>query len=864
MKSPLLPEIGVLAQVHDTWGDQWQARHQLVSRLARYFRVIWMNPALGWRESFLRGHFRGQRIALNAIAQGDSGLEIYTPGRWLPTFYRLRWLSKISLRQHVKRARKMLLRRGAKRIVLATWRARFDSGWSDIPFDLRSYHIDDEYSFSPVETPIGADEMRMLQEADQVFVTSRSLLQKKGGFNPHTYLVPNGVDYQAFATPRSEPEDLRAIARPRIGYTGVLKEQLDWPMLLSLAKRHPNWSFVFVGPVSDRLACSADFSGLKALANVFFLGSKPTSAVPAYTQNFDVCVMPYRRDDYTKYIYPLKLHEYLASGRPAVGTRIHALEEFERVVRLACTEEEWSTALAAALEPAANSDEARKERQTVAMLHDWDVQAWRIACTMAEAVAPELAEHLPILRSNSEVAEAPAEVQMSGAKAQRAAARAPAASRAFLIDSLSGASPPGIAGGSSRTAIGPVLLVSPWYRPAVGGVVEVAERLHRKLNENGIETHLLIAHDGRTGLEEIDAADKVWRLGAASDAFHSTNPKSILATAMRGSAAYWQLQRFVRERGIRTVVTLYPIGYSWLFVLLRKLTGVKLLVSLHGNDVTRSDSYGVLAHWLLRRTLDTSDAVITCADHLSRKAREICSGKRLEIELIPNCVDTIQFTPRPANFERADERPTFVHVSNFAAKKRTLDIVEAFADQRIPAEARLIMVGDGPLRERTAGRAKELGVFDRVAFVGTQKDVRPFLWASDVFVLASDDEGAPLAVLEGMACGLPYVSTEWGPAAILPPGECGLVVPAHAPKELAAAMARIIADPVKCRKMGEQARYRAVNDFREDRYVERHIRLIEKIERPEWRMRPIRRSDEPHEERKDDREVVAAGKNVPR
>jgi glycosyltransferase involved in cell wall biosynthesis len=822
-----------------------------------------MNPALGWRESFLRGHFRGQRIAQNVIAECDSGLEIYTPGRWLPTFYRLRWLSKIALRQHVKRARKMLLRQGAKRIVLATWRARFDNGWSDLPFDLRSYHIDDEYSFSPVETPIGADEMRMLREADQVFVTSRSLLQKKGGFNPHTYLVPNGVDYQAFATPRSEPEDLRAIARPRIGYTGVLKEQLDWPLLFSLAQRHPNWSFVFVGPTS-KLASSA-VNRLKKLANVFFLGSKPTSAVPAYTQNFDVCVMPYRRDDYTKYIYPLKLHEYLASGRPAVGTRIHALEEFERVVRLACTEEEWSTALAAALEPAANSDEARKERQTVAMLHDWDVQAWKIACTLAESVAPELAEHLPILRSNSVARAAPAEIQMSGAKAQRAAAREPAASPALLIDNPCETKQPGITGSRRRAPIGPVLLVSPWYRPAVGGVVEVAERLHRKLNENGVETHLLIAHDGRGGLEEIDAADRVWRLGSASDAFHSTNPKSILATAMRGSAAYWRLQRFVRERGIRAVVALYPIGYSWLFVLLRKLTGVKLVASLHGNDVTRSDSYGVLAHWLLRRTLDTSDAVITCASHLSRKAREICSEKRLEIELIPNCVDTIQFTPRPANFERGDERPTFVHVSNFAAKKRTLDIVEAFADQRIPAEARLIMVGDGPLRERTAGRAKELGVFDRVAFVGAQKDVRPFLWASDVFVLASDDEGAPLAVLEGMACGLPYVSTEWGPAAILPPGECGLVVPAHAPKALAAAMAQIIADPVKCRKMGEQARHRAVNDFREDQYVDRHIRLIERIERPELGTRPIRRSDELLEEQRNNhREVVAAGKNAPR
>jgi glycosyltransferase involved in cell wall biosynthesis len=263
------------------------------------------------------------------------------------------------------------------------------------------------------------------------------------------------------------------------------------------------------------------------------------------------------------------------------------------------------------------------------------------------------------------------------------------------------------------------------------------------------------------------------------------------------------------------------------------MTRVGLITSLHGNDVTKSDTYEVSARWLLRQVLLNSDAVTTCADHLSRKARELSPGKTLRIELIPNCVDASLFSPPPPQFARTNTRPTFIHVSNFATKKRTIDIIDAFADPRIPSDARLVMVGDGPDRPRAIERARELGVADRVDFGGSVTDVRPFLWSADVFVLASDDEGAPLALLEGMACGLPYVSTAWGPAAILPPGECGLVVPPHSPDLLAAAMAALIGNPKACRQMGLQARRRVERDFREDSYVERHLELIRKIEQSE-------------------------------
>ncbi len=83
--------------------------------------------------------------------------------------------------------------------------------------------------------------------------------------------------------------------------------------------------------------------------NVFFLGAKASAEMPPYAQHFDVCIMPYRKDGYTKFIYPLKLHEYLAAGRPTVGTSIRSLQDFANVISLADTYGEWSTAIAEGL-----------------------------------------------------------------------------------------------------------------------------------------------------------------------------------------------------------------------------------------------------------------------------------------------------------------------------------------------------------------------------------------------------------------------------------------------------------------------------------------------------------------------------------
>jgi glycosyltransferase involved in cell wall biosynthesis len=234
-------------------------------------------------------------------------------------------------------------------------------------------------------------ERRLIGEVDQVIIHSPRLMERKGSINPHTTVIPNGVDYRLYSSPMPEPSDLARIPHPRIGYTGNLKTQLDWPLLKNLAVGHPQWSFVFVGP--RRFLTAPDRAKLDEMANlpnVYFLGGKTVKELAVYPQHFDVCIMPYVVNGYTQNIYPMKLHEYLASGRPVVGSAIRSLEDFDQVIALARTDAEWSGAITRALASALSTLEAAAARRAVAQKYDWSELTYRIVQTICERLNPAL------------------------------------------------------------------------------------------------------------------------------------------------------------------------------------------------------------------------------------------------------------------------------------------------------------------------------------------------------------------------------------------------------------------------------------------------------------------------------------------
>jgi glycosyltransferase involved in cell wall biosynthesis len=395
---PAIPDVGVIALVPDKFNDVWQVRHQVLTRLSKYFYIVWCDPAQSWRELRLFGGNHKMKSHHCWNTRDLPSFALYQPGKWLIGVERPAFLGRWTMRKRLRQAHHLLSSRGCRKIILYIWRPEFAASLDLIDHDLSCYHIDDEYTFSEKEKPISKSETRLISCVGQVYIHSPALLEKKGNLNTHTLVVPNGVDYNTYSVPRSEPHDLKKIPHPRIGYIGVIKKQLDFELLIALVRRHPQWSFVFVGPQGNLENCETLIEQLASFSNVYFLGRKEVSALPSYTQHLDVCLLCYAINDYTKYIYPLKLHEYLAGGKPIVGTPIRTLLDFAHVIKLASTPSEWSRAVTECLAPDEISIDLIEKRQSIARQFDWETIVHVIARSMCDRLGPPYKDQLSALR----------------------------------------------------------------------------------------------------------------------------------------------------------------------------------------------------------------------------------------------------------------------------------------------------------------------------------------------------------------------------------------------------------------------------------------------------------------------------------
>jgi glycosyltransferase involved in cell wall biosynthesis len=347
--------------------------------------VVWIDSAIDWHDYFSLGNER--------FLRGDKwttpvdGMHVFEPGFTHAIVPRPRALRRHLLASRLAIARRRLLKQGATQIALYLWRPTFAEAIELVEHDFACYHIDDEYGFSPTATANSPREVQLIERVDQVIVHTPALFEKKGGINPHTAIIPNGVDYRTFSIPQDIPADLAQIPAPRVGYLGWIKKQLDLRCLIAMARARPDCSFVLVGPIGNVSGKEEQLATLQGLANVHFLGVRAASALAAYAQHFDVCLMCYEVNDYTNFIYPLKLHEYLASGKPVISAAIRTAKAFSDFIEIAEDDAGWLAALDRALMPDSQRPEKVAKRQACAREHDWDVLVERIAAVFVAGFA---------------------------------------------------------------------------------------------------------------------------------------------------------------------------------------------------------------------------------------------------------------------------------------------------------------------------------------------------------------------------------------------------------------------------------------------------------------------------------------------
>jgi len=361
------------------FGNDWQAEnrtssHHIAVRLALSLPVLYVDSP-GLRAPQASG--RDLRRALRKIGSAVQAPIKIGPNLWRCTVPQLPFrrvpgveaFNRMFSRWAVKRNMRVLGDR--KRI---SWFVVPHPGFlaQRLDEELCVYYCIDDYAAHPgVDTVLITERDRELtRRADLVFVAPPALLEAKQAINPNTRFSPHGVDLALFARamdPATEtPEAARHLQHPVVGYFGSIHEWIDVQLIEWLARERPQWTFLLVGHAAISV------SGLRALPNVVLVGAQPYAELPAWAKAFDVAIIPYRHNRQVENANPLKLREYLATGRPVVSVGNPEINKFARWVRIAEGREVFLAELDAALRD--DTPEAMAERVAAVAGQSWDAR----------------------------------------------------------------------------------------------------------------------------------------------------------------------------------------------------------------------------------------------------------------------------------------------------------------------------------------------------------------------------------------------------------------------------------------------------------------------------------------------------------
>lgn len=405
----------------DPPGALWQDKPQIARRLARCFPVIMAGPELhipSLHSQHRAGHWRLSDLYTPPLTHVDGALYRFT---WSPltaatgapilgqlnaAARRRRWQS--ALRRLEQAIPPPLPTPHSPHPILWLFRPGMAHFVDQFDPQLVVYHVVDQYSAYPGLTQQQRQMQRELDRqltarADLVFCTARSLVEERLPINPNTHYLPNAVDYVAFRAEKeafggaaSAAGRLRALGRPLLGVVGGINAKLDLTLLADLARQRPGWTVALVGPLGYGVS-EADLAALRSLPNVHFAGPLPHQQVPAAIDACDVCLIPYRLNEQTRHVNPLKVYEYLAGGKPVVATPLPELAQFGDAVRLAEDAASFVAAIEASL-PESADPLAQAGRQAIAAANTWDLRVARMVELVEQALAARVSPRNPSAR----------------------------------------------------------------------------------------------------------------------------------------------------------------------------------------------------------------------------------------------------------------------------------------------------------------------------------------------------------------------------------------------------------------------------------------------------------------------------------
>jgi hypothetical protein len=357
-------KLDLICFSHLRWGFVYQRPQHLLSRFAREARVFFIEEPV----------FHDGEARCDVTRDADSGVRVV-----------LARLPHGTSPDEAERLQRVFLDN-----LIASQEISDFLAWYYTPMMLAfSEHLkprvtvydcmDELSAFRGAPPALRQREAELFRRADLVFTGGQTLYEAKRSQHRDVHAFPSSVDVAHFAQarrPLPEPADQAAIPHPRIGYCGVIDERMDLELIAALASARPDWHLVMIGPV-----VKIDPAALPANANIHWLGGKSYGELPAYMSGWDVAMLPFARNESTRFISPTKTPEYLSAGLPAVSTSIRDVVRpygEKKLVHIADTPEAFVAAIERALEQRGNQAWAREVERFLSVL-SWDSTQQRMA-----------------------------------------------------------------------------------------------------------------------------------------------------------------------------------------------------------------------------------------------------------------------------------------------------------------------------------------------------------------------------------------------------------------------------------------------------------------------------------------------------
>lgn len=373
---------------HLRWNFVWQRPQHLLSRLAQYYRVLFVEEPVTNTEI--------EQPQLDTFAgHGQHPITI------LRLFYPAQqhfWIGHNDPRTQQSYAMLLnnyLQQQGYQQPLLWLYTPMAASFIQTIRPQVVIYDVMDElatFKGAPVELKM--QERMLLEEADVIFTGGVSLYRARQALAKNIHLFPSGVETSHFAQADSNrpharptlslPSELANLSGPILGYFGVIDERMDLNLLAGLAQRHPNWQIVLIGPV-----IKIEPETLPQAPNLHYLGMKSYQELPNYLARFDVALVPFLMNESTRFLSPTKTLEYLAAHKPVVATPIPDIVElYGDYVRIGATLAEFASQVEAALNESAEQRASQRERvDSLLASNSWDAITNRMHEILQKQVA---------------------------------------------------------------------------------------------------------------------------------------------------------------------------------------------------------------------------------------------------------------------------------------------------------------------------------------------------------------------------------------------------------------------------------------------------------------------------------------------